>query len=162
MKLAKRIITVVAAPALLAGIMLAGSASAKPTVASGPKLPFSIAFTVTATVGTTTASVTSTSCTLTAAGGTTHTCFLAGAASLGVDEPDTGNFAVTGTGFGPVTVSLTQESSSCGDGTGLVIQPSGPDPVLAKANISKITGTGPYTLKGTLKVGPNVVGCPEK
>jgi hypothetical protein len=158
MKLAKRIITVVAAPALLAGIMLAGSASARPAVAKGPKLPFSIAFTVTATVGTTTAAVTSTSCVMTAGGGARFTCFLAGAASLG--DPDTGNFAVTGSGFGPVTVSLTQESDNCADGTGLVIQPSGPDPVLAKANVSKITGTGPYTLRGTLKVGPDVVGCP--
>ena len=162
MKLAKRIIAVVGAPALLAGFVLAGSAGATPALAA-PKLPYTVTFTATAIVGTSKATVTSTSCTLKAGGGNNHSCFLAGSAMIGGDQPATGNFAITGDGtFGPVSLSLTQASSNCADGTALVILPKGPETVNAKGTITNnVTQTGPntFTIHGTVKVGPNVTGC---
>jgi hypothetical protein len=158
MKLAKRIIAVVGAPALLAGFMWAGSASAKPAL-TGASLPYSVAFTATAITGTSTATVDSTVCTLTGKGGVNHSCFLGGAAIFG--DPTTASLAITGDGsFGTISLSLTEESSTCGDGTALLTS-KGPETVNAKATITKVTQTGPntYTIKGTIKIGPNVTGC---
>jgi hypothetical protein len=158
MKLAKRIIAVVGAPALLAGFMWAGSASAKPAL-TGASLPYTVTFTATVITGTSTATLDSTACTLKGGGGASHSCFLGGSAVFG--DPTTASLAIVGDGpsFGPISLSLTEESSSCGDGTALLTS-KGPETVNAKATITKVTGTGPsFTVKGTIKIGPNVTGC---
>ncbi len=161
MKVVKRIIAVVGAPVLLAGFMLAGSASARPATATGPALPETATFTAQVITGTDTFTVVSTSCTLTGNGGHAYACFLSGSGTLG--DPITGNIAITGAKFSPITLALTQETSNCGAGSGIQIESSGPKNVEARisVNTNHIIQTGPnmYTVAGTIKIGVTVGGC---
>jgi len=161
MKIAKRIITVVGAPALLAGFMLAGSAAATPALA-GPSMPYTVTFKADVILANTTASLDSTSCTLTGSGGTAHKCFLGGAATIG--PPPSGTLSLTSTNgsFQPVTLNLTEETANCADGTALAITPTGTKTVNAKLVLNNRviqTGANTYTVGGTIKIGPDVGHC---
>jgi hypothetical protein len=145
MNLAKRIIAVVGAPALLAGLMLAGSASVTLAIAT-PKLPDTIKFTDTVILGSTTDSLTSTSCTLTGAGGSSYPCFMSGTGT-----EDVSSVSITGN-FGPISLQFV--GNNCDFGSG----------VQAGAKVVPVTGRITFdvpkptsspnveTVKGTLVV----------
>jgi hypothetical protein len=166
MSLVKRLLVIVGVPALLAGFMMAGSASAAPTVKSGPSLPYTAHFTATVITGGNSFALYSTSCTLTGAGGASHPCFLSGAVSgTPFNYPGIGNdsFTLTGDSFGTVIMHLTQPDEFCANGQATVITSNGPVSASAKATFTPdaIHQTGPdtWTIKGTVKVGPNVSSC---
>lgn len=175
MKLRKRIIAGIGAPLVLAGLLLTGGAAATPAAAiKNAVLPDAIQFTSTVIVGTTTATVNSTSCTLTDSNGKTFTCRVSGAGSFSSTAMSSGgdkatwdsitasaNLAITGS-FEPITLSVTG-NENCLSGTGTAVTKKGPVAVNGKVLINNVSeiGTSPvFTVKGTIKVNTASVGCP--
>lgn len=131
MKLSRRFLAVVGAPALLAGLMLAGAASSSPTVSAGSQFG-SVTFKAVGIPGTTTFTITSTTCSLKETGqGAAVPCFLSGSGTYNNQgNIATANVAITNS-FGPISLAMTQLHSSCGVGSGVAVTKPGPVPVVA-------------------------------
>jgi hypothetical protein len=166
MRFARRLLGVLAVPALMAGFMMAGSANAKPAIitTAGPSFPYSVSFTATVITGGDTFALYSSACTLTGGGNNMHSCFLGGSGTGFMSSQSIANLSITGSGvFGPVAMTITQQSQSCGDGTAVVIKPAGPVTTKARVNINSVTPvpgtTNMFIIKGTAKIGPAVSAC---
>lgn len=156
MRLTKRLMAVIGLPALLAGVLLAGSASSSPSISAGARYA-TVKFSAVAIFGTTTFTVDSTSCTLNLAGGTgLKSCFLSGSGGLDAKgEIDTAHIAIT-SNKGPITLSLSSLNSCLGVGSGAAVTPSGPVPVVADstkwATASTVTATIKVYVPGNTKI----------
>ncbi|HEX3426203.1 MAG TPA: hypothetical protein VHT30_08720 [Acidimicrobiales bacterium] len=158
MNLTRRLLVGIGGLALMAAVMVGGSAAA--TVQAGSKVA-TIHFTAVLTPGTTTYAINSTSCTLTTPNGRTVACALNGAGTLGPNgnSPATGEWAITTTNGKVITLNL-DHLNSCGTGSGVEVPASGsPFPVVATVPTLTTTGT---TASGTIQVfdvGNRTVTC---
>jgi len=127
----RRFIAVLAALALLVGLMLAASAGSTPAVSYGPEFG-SVSFTAVVIPGTTTFTITSTTCTLHEDGHSGKVaCFLSGAGTYNNQgNIATANVAITSS-FGPISLAFSHLHSSCSEGTGVAVTKTGPVPVVA-------------------------------
>jgi hypothetical protein len=172
LKLRKRIIAGIGAPLILAGLLMTGGAAATPAAAiKNAVLPDTVQFTSMVIVGTSTATVNSTSCTLTDSNQKSFDCRVSGAGSFSSTVMSTGdsvwdsisasaNLAITGS-FEPITLSVTGDEN-CLSGAGTAVTKKGPVSVNGKVLIRSISeiGTSPvFTVKGTIKVSTASVGC---
>ena len=153
MNVAKRIIVVVGAPALLAGVMLAGSAAARPSVSASP-LSDTVNYTATVITAGDHFTINSTACRLHDAGTPgTIPCRVSGAGTLDQwGQPVTADIAIT-SADGPISLHIVN-NYGCGTGTGIEIDRTGPTPVTAEALVSSSTNTSANMLvvKGSIKV----------
>ncbi|MDQ1358518.1 MAG: hypothetical protein QOF20_2095 [Acidimicrobiaceae bacterium] len=153
MNVARRIIAVVGAPALLAGVMLAGSAAARPSVSASP-LSDTVTYTATVITAGDHFTINSTSCRLHDAGTSgSIPCRVSGAGTLDAQgQPQTADVAIT-SADGPISLHIVN-NYGCGTGTGIEIDRTGPTPVTAEALVSSSTNTSANMLvvKGTFKV----------
>ncbi len=162
MKLSTRIFAVIGAPALLAGLLLAGSASSAPTVSAGSSFG-NVTFTAIGIPGTTTFTITSTSCTLKeTGGGAAKSCFLSGAGTYNNQgNIATADVAITSK-FGPISLDFTGLHSSCGVASGVAVTKTGPVPVVATLPGPVNPGAG--MVSGTIKIwntGTTTKGCSD-
>lgn len=158
MSIATKLIAIIGAPALLAGFILAGSASSSPSVSVGQQYA-TVKFTAGVIFGTTTYTIDSTSCTLNLTqAGKTVSCMLTGTGGLNNQgKIATANLAITSK-KGPISLSLSGLHSCLGVGSGAAVTPSGPIPVVAHT----AEWTTAATVIGNIKVyepGSNVVTC---
>jgi len=164
MRVRTRLVAVVAAPVLVAGLMLAGAAGSSPAVTGGSSFG-SVKFTAVVIAGTSTVTMTSTSCTISETSveiGKDDSCFLSGAGGLNNQgNLATANLAVTSS-YGPITLSLSGLHSACGTGTGISVPPKG-NPVPVVATIAgPVNPSKAGIVSGTIKlfnVGNKAVGC---
>jgi uncharacterized membrane protein len=160
MRWTKRLAAVVGVPALLAGLLLAGSASTTPSVKAG-QLEGTIKFTGSVILTGSTFAVDSTSCTIKFPGDPfLAVCFLSGAGDLSNQgKIVSANIAITSSETHPATLSLTDLNATCGIGSGLFVSQGG-TPVAAVATSTKwTTGT---TVSATIKLydtGNKTVSC---
>lgn len=158
MNLTRRFLVGIGALAMMAAVMVGGSAAA--SVQAGNKVA-TIHFTAVLTPGTTTYAINSTSCTLTTPNGPTVACSLNGAGTLNAagTRPATGEWAITTNSGRVITLNLTH-LNSCGTGSGVEVPPSGnPFPVVA--TVPTLT-TSHGTVTGTIQVfdvGGRTVFC---
>jgi hypothetical protein len=163
LKLSTRFLAVVAAPAMLAGLMLAGAAGSSPTVLGGSKVA-TVNFTAQVILGTNTFTIDSTSCTIkgTLVGGGSESCFLSGSGTFtGKNKLDTANIAITDAS-GPISLSLSGLKNECATGTGVaVVGP--PAPVVATI-AGPLVPSKSGVVSGTIVInntGTKLVGCEE-
>lgn len=164
MKLSKRFFAVAAVPALLAGLMLAGSASSSPTVSAGSSFG-SVTFQAVGIAGTTTFTIESTSCTLKeTGGGAAKSCFLTGAGTYNNQgNLATADLSITSK-FGPISLDFTGLHSSCATASGVAITKPGPVPVVATLP-GPVNPSSSGVVTGTIKiwnVGTTSKGCDEE
>jgi hypothetical protein len=127
----RRMVAVVAAPALLVGLLLAASAGSTPALSYGSEFG-SVSFTALVIPGTTTFTITSTTCTLHEDGHSGKVaCFLSGAGTYNNQgNIATADVAITSS-FGPISLDFPHLHTSCSEGTGVAITKTGPVPVVA-------------------------------
>jgi len=162
--LSTRILTVVAVPAVFAGLMLAGAAGSSPAVTGGSSFG-SVKFSAVVIEGSSTVTIDSTSCTVTETAVKSvknESCFLSGAGTLNNQgNLATANVAITSS-YGPISLSLSTLHSDCGTGTGISVPPKGsPVPVVATIK-GPLNPNAGGIVSGTIKlfnVGNKAVGC---
>jgi hypothetical protein len=163
LKLSKRFLAVVAVPAVLAGLMLAGAASSAPTVMAGTSFG-NVTFQAIGIPGTTTFTLESTSCTLKeTGGGAAVPCFLSGAGTYNNQgNIATADVAITSK-FGPISLDFTGLHSSCAVASGVAITKPGPVPVVATLP-GPVNPNSAGVVSGTIKIwntGTTSKGCSD-
>ena len=164
MTLAKRIAVVIAAPVLLAGIMLAGSAGL--TKASAPKLmlPYTVHFNARATykVLSNSFEFQTFSCSVSGAMGATETCSLAGSGSGHVTVPSKfkATLSLTGASVDHVTMYLSGGTSTCLLGPANATTSMGMRFDKARVVLdSTVTSGRTVYMRGTIKIAEDVAAC---